>query len=212
METDQFPKIISSVTIASNTNYCRVLLEDGQQLSLPTDLVVQYRLKRNVELDQDLFSQLLKESDIFLAKRTAYGLLTRKPRSERETIERLKEKGFGNESISKAIDFCKNFGLVNDTNFAENFAEQKFTIKKWTQYKIYIELLKRGVAKDISEKAALIAYNPDTEFANGMEFAKRKLRLVANKTPDKQKNAVINHLKSKGFGWETIKKIVSQIF
>ncbi len=95
------------------------------------------------------------------AKDYAVKLLSVSDRSEKELRERLCRKGFDESEAEEAIDFCKEYGYIEDSRYAEHFVNDAVNLKKWGSVRIKAELRKKGVDEEFFE--ALLEELPEYE-------------------------------------------------
>ena len=77
----------------------------------------------------------------------ALNYITFKDRTEKEIHTKLKEKGYSNLDIDETIDKLKEYGYINEENYA--FSYIKSNINKKSKKIIKMELLQKGINKDI---------------------------------------------------------------
>ena len=86
------------------------------------------------------------------AKRYAYYIVSTRMHSEYEIIQKLKFKKYENEQIEQALNFLRLQNFIDDEKFAESYALSCFKRKGFVADRIYIELLKKGINKEIAKK------------------------------------------------------------
>lgn len=103
----------------------------------------------------------------------ALKLITIKDRTKKEIIEKLKQKGYDENTISQQISFLEEYGYINDVNYAQKFINDCISIKKWGNRRIYTELVRKGIAKEIIESLLIENDNENEEEILLSEFKKR---------------------------------------
>jgi regulatory protein len=83
----------------------------------------------------------------------ALGTLARKERSVAELGAWLRGRGVQEEEVADVLDHLVSVGALDDTRFAERFAEDKRTISGWGAERIAAALRERGVAEADVEAA-----------------------------------------------------------
>ena len=83
----------------------------------------------------------------------ALRLLEFRNHSEHELREKLYRFGGESEDIDSAIEFCKEYGFLNDENYAMALARDLSNLKKYGKHRIKAELLKRGINGEFIESA-----------------------------------------------------------
>ncbi len=93
-------------------------------------------------------------------KNSAIKLLTFRDRTEKELRDRLTEKGFEEGEIEETLELLKGYGYIDDERYAKKFVSDGINVRGHGPGRIKIELLKKGVDREIIE-AALENENPD---------------------------------------------------
>ena len=86
-------------------------------------------------------------------KDKALRLLEFRSHSEAELREKLKRAGSLDEDIERVIDFCREYGFVNDEQYAKRKAHDLQHLKKYGKHRIVMELRQKGIAADLIEIA-----------------------------------------------------------
>ena len=86
-------------------------------------------------------------------KEKALRLLEFRNHSEHELREKLYRFGGESEDIDSAIEFCKEYGFLNDENYAMALARDLSNLKKYGKHRIKAELLKSGINGEFIESA-----------------------------------------------------------
>lgn len=102
--------------------------------------------------------------------------LNRRERTVGELRGYLEGKLVEPEAIDATVAALERDGLLDDARFAQRFAEDKRTLERWGAERIERDLLRRGVALDLVERA-LAARDHERE----LDAA---LALLAEKAPE----------------------------
>ena len=87
------------------------------------------------------------------AKEKALRLLAFRAHSEHELSEKLKRAGAKDEDLPEILAFVKEYGFVNDAEYAHHLAKDLQNIKKYGKKRIFAELKARGIASEYIEAA-----------------------------------------------------------
>lgn len=204
-------KIISNVKARPNSSVCEIVFADGASIELHMDLVLKYRLGKNTAVDEKLWEDVINDSDTMLAKQTAYNYASYAPRTEFQIIKKLKDKGFNEDKVLGAIEFLKQFNLVDDYIYCQKYIKDYLRRKKSGADRITIELLKKGIPKHIAKAAVEDFFPKDDEFEIVLAAANKKMRSLTNKPPQKRKNSLIAYLQRQGFQWQIIKQALEEL-
>lgn len=147
--------------------------------------------------------------------------LSFRPRSEQETREYLKRKSITlkrseeRESlelvIEKIIAKLKEQKFINDEEFVKWWVDQRIRVKPKAIRVIKMELKKKGIHQELIEAAFEVKLNIDTDFKSAKKLAAKKIEKYKN-LPRRQFYQKIGvFLSSKGFDYEIIKKVLSDV-
>lgn len=103
-----------------------------------------------------------KELTFEQAKDKALRLLEFRSHSERELSDKLKRAGAKEDDIAEILDFCRNYGFVDDRKYAECKARDLKNLKKYGKRRIKAELYSKGIDSEYIEEA-LMAMEDDEE-------------------------------------------------
>lgn len=94
-----------------------------------------------------------KELTLEQAKDKALRLLEFRSHSEHELKEKLKRAGAKDEDIEEILDFCRNYGFVNDLAYAKSKARDLKNLKRYGIKRIKAELYSKGIDSEYVEEA-----------------------------------------------------------
>jgi len=144
-------------------------------------------------------------NDVKAAENSAANLIRFRMRSEKELSERLREKGFSEETIKTVTEKLKKHGIIDDVKFSYLMGYEKATL--YGKGKIFIKnyLLQLGVEKytvyDTIEKL-----DQEVNFYNyALEEAKKLIKLK------KEKNKVVDSLMRKGYEYTLIEYVIKDL-
>lgn len=204
--------LITNIVKKKFTDKCKVYInEENEPILLSMDVVLKYTLGKGSVLDESEFEQILYEQDLINSKKTAHNFVSYKPRTEKQVRDKLKEKQFSLENIEKAIEFLYEFDLLDDRSFAKSFIESKVKMKNYGISRMKVEMLKRGLDKDLVEDSLKQYYPHDSSYDLALELANKKLKQLANKDFQKKKSSLVSYLQRQGYHWDVIKKILDAL-
>lgn len=97
------------------------------------------------------------------AKEKALRLLEFRSHSEKELSDKLKRAGAKNEDIEEILEFCRNYGFVNDKTYALRKAKDLQHLKKYGKRRIEQELYSKGISSENIASAVAELDFEDTE-------------------------------------------------
>ena len=129
------------------------------------------------------------------------------PRSIQEIHDYLVKKRYEETDINAAIRRLIDLKFLNDDNFARGFAESRQRKGK-SKRAIEFELKLKGVNKAISEEVMEFA---KSDFKTALEYITKRMRQFARYEPEERQRKIVSRLRSRGFSWETISKVLRKI-
>lgn len=94
-----------------------------------------------------------KELTFEQTKDKALRLLEFRAHSERELTDKLQRAGAKDNDIEEVLEFCRNYGFVDDRSFAVKKARDLKNLKRYGIRRIKSELYSKGIAAEYIEEA-----------------------------------------------------------
>lgn len=135
-----------------------------------------------------------------------YKYLARRIRTEKEVRDWLQKKEAPEELQEEIIKKLVTLKLLNDFEYACSFIRTRNLIKPKPKKVITMELAKKGIEKNIIQKA-LQEIGVDEVSAAKSLFEKNKWRWEDLDEPVRKRKAQ-EFLARKGFGWDVLKNVV----
>jgi regulatory protein len=162
--------------------------------------------REGVELTEEDVETLLKAAAHSKSMERVYGLLAVRARSRSEVEQYLKRKGTDDPAErATVIDRLETAGLINDTDFAGHWINDRRQVRPRSKRMIELELMKKGVSRDDIE-TAIGDWTGDDELTSAKKLATKKL---ATYKGDQQK--VINYLCRNGFSFATAQAALQEL-
>lgn len=170
--------------------------------------VLYYKLKIDDEISRERYEEILEDSIYDKAKNTAVRFLGYRARSRKELKDRLL-RDYDEQICEKVLSMLEKYGYINDEDFAASYVKDCLNIKGWGEKRIFIELMKKGVSRDIAEKILSNAAEPQIE---QIEKLLTK-RLKGRKNIDyREKKKHFDFLIRRGYTTENIKAVFERVF
>ena len=204
-------KIINVKQKNQRTTNCIITFKDELnilELELSMDLVVRERLSANTEISNALYEQLVVEQKNINAKQKAFNYVSYRKKTKKQVIDKLKQNDFTDEEINSAINYLITNDLLDDEVYAKCFVKDILLTKKNGKNKVFNMLYERGVDKEIIIKV-LEEHFPKDTLETAIIVAERKYKLIKNKTNEKIKQSLFNHLVLKGFSFDESQKAIN---
>jgi len=193
-----------------NKERVNLFLDGEYALSLSAELVYKEGLKTNDEIDSDKLKILAERENFIRCKESALRTIEKTYKTEKEVRDKLKLKGYEDNSINKSIEFLKEYNFVNDDNYTKIFIRDK--LNSVGSQKIKYTLIQKGIEKEIIEEE-LSNLNKENEKNVALNIAKKKLNIIKNKENDNYKisGKLYRYLISKGYGYDVTNEVVKEI-
>lgn len=187
-----------------------IFIDGNFAFSLDLETLVKNNLTVNQELSEDKIERLIKEGELVKFYNKAVKFISFRPRSEKEVVSYLIRKKAGEKEILMVIKKLKSLELVDDSKFINWWFEQRQTFKPKSLREIKMEMLKKGVNKElicevIDNKEA------DIEIKMARKLAQKVSRRYQSLSKKEFFQRMAKYLMQRGFNWETTKKIIDEI-
>lgn len=135
-----------------NSNQYRITLDNGQELDLFEDIIVNDRLIVKKEISEKELAEIIKKNSTAKMYSECLKYIGIRIRSKKELKEYLKKKDYSENQVTNTIDRLIKEGLINDENFVKAFINDKLLMTNYGPYKIKNELLKHKIDETIIDK------------------------------------------------------------
>ena len=189
---------------AKNSKRVNLYLDGKFYCGLELFTVMKHRVKigNDYTANEIIDIQIAEEEGVCL--NYALNLLSKSVKTEKEIIAKLKKRGYVSEIIDSVIFKLKDYGYVNDEEFAEKYINSYSKNKGKRLLKSELKL--KGVSDAIIEDKFLSVEN---ELETAIKIAEK---YVKNKPVDiKTKQKCYKYLLSKGFSYDDSKTAVDKV-
>ncbi len=137
-------------------------------------------------------------TDLSSAKAYALRLIKFRPRSEKEIVDKLKNKGYGSETIEELIAYLKKTRLLDDALFAKLWVEGR--VKRFLGLaRLRYELKQKGIEPEIIESVLGGLAEDYNEEKIVEEIVIRKIKKMEGIAPEKIKSRLYGFLIRRGY-------------
>jgi len=194
----------------NNKGRVNIYLDEKFEFGIDLNIMIKYSLTKNMELEDEFINEILVEEDKTKAYNYAISVLSRSPKSEKELKAKIIQKGYDVEIVNMIIDKLKVNKYIDDEDYSERFIYDKINISKYGKRKIKEALYNKGIDRQtIEDKLSLISIDDEIDRAYGL--GEKKLKNISNVEGNKKYIKLSNFLISKGFEYETVRKVVSKL-
>lgn len=204
-------KVITRIEIQKrNKDRVNIFIEGEFAFSCSAELVFTHKLKENKAVDIEKLKEIVEEDNYLKCKNNALKIIERSYKTEKEIFDKLKQKGYDEKVIARAIDFLISYNFLNDENYTAMYIKDK--IKAEGRKKIKFSLLRKGIDEHIIEEK-LKEIDSSQELDTAFELAQRKYKTIIKAEKDNRKiyKKLGDYLLRRGYSFEEVKKVLSQV-
>ncbi len=143
-------------------------------------------------------------------KSYALKLLNYRPRSKKEMLDRLSQKGFNEDQINNTLKFLENAGLMNDELLSRELLRSAAERKLLGRKGIEMFLLKRGIERELISKT-ITGYSREMEKKAASKLVEKKLKILKHYSKNIVNRRLCGMLRRRGFSADIIYKAISSI-
>ncbi len=144
------------------------------------------------------------------AREYAFLLLKFRLRSEKELMQRLKQKGFSEELSQDTVNFLKDKKFIDDRIFAKGWVSSRLK-RPFGLRRIKQELVQKGLDKEVIEETFARAKEDYDEGGVVRELAERKFSKLKGIEPLKARQRVYAYLMRRGFSPDLVGEVVKKL-
>ncbi|MCD4813695.1 recombination regulator RecX [bacterium] len=159
---------------------------------------------------QDLQTIMRSEEELQVQAR-CLRLLERRAHSRYELSVKLRQRGIEDAIAATVLDRLQHTGLINDQVFAEMFIRDRMTMASMGTQRLQLELMKRGIDRQIVETAIAQEVEGDEE-DRCWELAERKMRVYQKLDSAVARRRLTAFLGRRGFQYECIRAVMNDFF
>jgi len=176
-----------------------VFLEDGACLKITEQELLDFGLRRDDDLDEDVLKRLKDAAGVSNVKATAADLIGKRAMSRATLEKKLKEKGASETEAHYASEWLEAIGAINDADYAV-FLAQHCARQGYGPQRVREKLYEKGVPRELWDDALESLPDPAETIDR---FLESKLRGTA--LDEKEKKRLSDALLRRGFSWSDVK-------
>lgn len=195
----------------NNEEKMNVYVDGEYKFSMSVDSFLSEGLYKGLEITEKQIEEIKVRDGSKLAYIQIVSTLNYGMKTEKEMIDKLKEKGYEEDAIRKAIMKAKDYNLINDDYYIELYIKTKAIPAKWGEQKIISNLYKKGInINNIKLKIAEM-YDEENKYDNAYSLAIKKLKTIKESDVNKKKQKLNQFLLGKGYSYEIVSKVIKNI-
>lgn len=177
------------------------------------DVVLEFGLKKGLELSVDEQQRILDRESVFRARSTALNFISYRSRSEEEIRRRLARSEYSEEVIDAVVEFLTSSRLIDDKAFAVSYAEGRFKSGGYGPRRVHHDLRRKGVARAAADQAVEEVFSETEEvIATARDLAKRRWAQLARENDERKRRAkVYGYLVRRGFPTAMVRTVIEEV-
>jgi regulatory protein len=152
-----------------------------------------------------------RELDAKAAKLAAFDLLARKAWSARELTSRLKRRGAPDEIARAVVAELASRGYVDDASFARFWAESRARGRRVGSRRLRLELLQKGIPRDVAAAAVAAAFEEAPEAERCLEAGRRRLPALLRAGRERAAPRLRDYLVRRGYPPSVVMRTVARL-
>lgn len=144
-------------------------------------------------------------------------LLAYQSRTEAELVNALARRGHAPDKIDQAMADMKRLGYIDDEATAKRWAEHAAEDRRYGIAGVSRRLTNRGIPPELAEQAAREAYDLTGQSEEDVALGIARRRVADSEWPspqerDREMRRLAGFLQRRGFGSDTIAKVLRELF
>ena len=181
------------------------LFIDGEfAMNLDTQALLENRFDVGRDIRDEDLKEITELSNERRAKEKALWLISYRSHSKKELKDKIR-RTCDDSSAEKAVERMEELGLVNDEEYARQFARKLLQQKKMARRAAMLEMSRKGIDKETAE-AALDEVDVDHR-ENIRYIIEKKYRDIGD---EKIKRRAVAALQRLGYGWDDIRAVLNE--
>lgn len=177
------------------------------------DVVLEFGLKKGLELSEELQLRILDRESEFRARSTALNFIAYRTRTEEEIRRRLARSEFREGVIDSVVEFLKRSGLVDDQAFAVSYAEGRFKTGGYGPRRVHHDLRRKGVGRAAADRAIDEVFSESDEvISRARELGSRRWeKLTREEDERKRRKKVYDFLVRRGYPHAVARGVIEEL-
>lgn len=195
-----------------NKNRVSIFLDGEFFKGVSQEVILKLNLFKGKKINQNELSEILEIEEFEHAKSLTLKYLSYKPRTNFEITKYLKKKNIEGEVIKKVIEEIKNLGLINDDEYARQYALELIRKGKAGFNVIITKLIKRGIKAEKAKTLLNNLFKEGEELKMAFNLAEKKFKTIKHKEKQKIIKSINDFLIRKGFNFEIVNKVIRKLW
>ena len=181
------------------------LFIDGEfAMNLDTQALLENRFDVGRDISDEDLKEMIELSNERRAKEKALWLISYRSHSKKELKDKIR-RTCDDTSAEKAVERMEELGLVNDEEYARQFARKLLLQKKMARRTAMLEMSRKGIDKETAEAAL---DEVDVDYRENIRYIiEKKYRDIGD---EKIKRRAVAALQRLGYGWDDIRAVLNE--
>lgn len=180
-----------------------VSFDNGEELRSTLGAVTELKLYSGKELDEADLEAFRRLSARFLAREKALELISRRPMSRKELMDKLTSKGETEDTAEYCAGWLEENGFIDEERYAAQIARH-YAAKGYGAGRVRAELSRRGLNRELWDEALAAMPTGDDKLD----------RFIAARLKDPEDRDEIRKVSSalyrRGYSWEQIRSALAR--
>lgn len=173
------------------------------------DNLVKFKIYVGSEFSGEEILKIINEAEFQKSWDKILRFASVRPRSKKEFEFWLKRKEIAKEIHKKLFDRLNRIGYLDDCKFAKWWVDQRITFRNKSIKVIKMELLQKGIEKDIVDQ--VLAEQDIDEIGMAKSLLQKKMPRWKNLDEKTRQKKASEFLMRKGFSWDVLKSVLNKI-
>ncbi|WP_240644469.1 RecX family transcriptional regulator [Paenibacillus paeoniae] len=178
-------------------------------LSVHEDMLIRFQLLKGQMISKEQLEEIKNEDERYKAYALAIAYLGAKPRTRKAIGQYLSRKELQEENIEYALNRLESEQLVDDEQYARQFASSRMRSGLKGRLMIRQELQQRGVPKEVAAEA-LTELDRDSELNAAKRLAEKKSKAIKGDMKQR-KTKLMAFLMRRGFPGDIVREAMRGI-
>lgn len=223
-------KITSIQVVPELPSHQQLILNDTPFVVVHASLIDKFGLRIGLEIEAETIEKIIAADEVMRAKNYALRLLreekdnatvdeSEKPRpvekpkiyTKNKMAQLLEREGFSTKAIETSIEELIRSGHIRDRKYAENWIVRRQKSNPRGKTLLKSELVDKGIDRETAEQVVSQVETED-EMKVALQIARKRVKQYKRLPTHVAKRRLHGFLARRGFGSETVRYVLAQIF
>lgn len=187
-----------------------IYLDGRFALGVDVRVAQELGLRQGLELNQRQLEKVTLAEEKNRAKSFALDFIGYRARSVWEVAQRLKKRGYPGEVVDQVVEELRQNGLLNDVQFAIQWARGRMDTKPLGEHLLRQELRLKGISREIVEKTVAETFGQISQRDLAAELLRARRKRYLGLDRGKARRRMADFLLRRGFSREVVWEVVGQ--